>query len=137
MIIKITPDMEKVRSILSMAENTEKCIKEIIIKVGIGENQSVLVREYYEIIRELASAVLLSKGFKAVGENAHKETIDCLSNLKEFSSSEIFEMQELRIRRNNNSYEGKPIKSPYFENKREKFESIISKLKNIIKKNLK
>jgi len=137
MIIKITLDMEKVRSILNMAENTERYIKEIIIKMGIGENQSVLVREYYEIIRGLASAVLLSKGFKTVGENAHKETIDYLSNLKEFSSDEIFEMQELRIRRNKNSYEGKPIKSPYFENKKEKFESIIHKLKDIIKKKLK
>lgn len=128
--------MEKVRSIFSMAENTEKYIKEIIIKMGIGENQSVLVREYYEIIRELASAVLLSKGFNAVGENAHKEIIDYLSNLKEFSLEEIFEMQELRTRRDKNSYEGKPIKSPYLENKKEKFELIIRKLKDIIKKKL-
>ncbi len=137
MIIKIAPDTEKVYSILNMAESTEKYVKKIINKIGIEENQSLLVREYYEIIRELASAVLLSKGLKAIGENAHKETIDYLSNLKEFSSQDIFEMQELRIRRNKNSYEGKPIKSPYLENKKEQFERIIHKLKEIIKKGLK
>jgi len=137
MIIKITPDLERAKSILNTAENTEKYIKEIIKKIGIGENQNVLVREYYEIIRELASAVLLSKGFKAVGENAHKETIEHLSNFRELSSQDIFEMQELRIRRNKSSYEGEPVKSPYFENKREKFDNIISKLKNILKKSLK
>jgi len=137
MIIKITPDIEKARSILNMAEKTEKFIQEIFKKIGIEENQSILVREYYEIIRELASAVLSISGYKAIGENAHKETIDYLSNFKEFSSQEIFEMHELRIRRNKNSYEGVEIKSPYLENRKEEFENIINKLKEILKKKLK
>ncbi|UZE93863.1 MAG: hypothetical protein IB618_03825 [Candidatus Pacearchaeota archaeon] len=137
MIIKITLDREKAKSILKMAENIENMLKEIIKKLGKMEDQSIIVREYYEVIRELITALLLSDGFKAIGEYAHKETIDYLSNYKEFSQDEVMTIQDLRTKRNKSSYEGRPIKSPYLENKKEKLDLIINKLKFILRKRLK
>lgn len=137
MITKITPDKERADSMFKMAKSTENVLIKIMNKLGLEEDQSMIVREYYEIIRELITAILFFDGFKTKGENAHKETIDYLSKYKEFSEDEIFSLQDLRIKRNNNSYEGKPIKSPYLENKKQKLDLIIRKLKNILEKRLK
>jgi hypothetical protein len=109
MIIKITPDTERAKSILEMAENTEATIGQILIKIGIKNNQNIIAREYYEVIRELATGILLVEGIKIIGENAHKETIDSLSSYKEISEDEILLLQDLRIKRNKSSYEGRPI----------------------------
>jgi hypothetical protein len=137
MIIKISPDFEKAHSLLEMAERSEEYLKQIISKVDISEYQDIPVRTYHEIMRELAGALMLIAGYKTIGENAHKETIDFLSRYKEITQDDIFEMQELRMKRNQNSYEGKPIKSPYLENKRTKFDKIIAKLKKMIRNRLK
>lgn len=130
------PDKEKARSMLVMAEYTEKSLRKVLEKMSLEEHQSMIAREYYELIRELATAILILDGFKAIGESAHKETIDNLSRHKEFLQDEIYDMQELRLKRNRNSYEGKPIKSPYIENKKQKFDLIILKLKENLKKRL-
>ena len=137
MIIKITPDKVRAKSMLDTAKSTELYVKEIIEKVGVKENQSPLVRDYYEIIRELITAVMFCDGLKATSEMSHKEAIDYLSEYNEFSQDEIAELQDLRDKRNKSSYEGRPIKSPYLENKKEKLDRIIEKLKKILEKRLK
>lgn len=136
MMIKILKDKEKAKSLLKMAEQSEKSIRELFNLDAMKEHQSLVAREYYDIIRGLATGLLLCKGFKAIGENAHKETIDFLLNFKEISASEIEKIQDLRIRRNRNSYEGKPIESPYLENNRKDLDLIISKLKSVLAKEL-
>lgn len=136
MIIKITPDNERAKSILEMAGNTEKAIKSILAQLGIKESSSIIAREYYEVIRELATGILLVDGIKVMGENAHKETIAALSSYEEFLEEEILLIQDLRIKRNKNSYEGKPIESSYIENKKQKLDFIIKKLKALLNKQL-
>lgn len=137
MIIKIKPDNERAQSMFDMAKSTETSLKKIILKLGIENDQSLIVREYYEVIRELATSILFIEGIKIIGEYSHKETINNLANYKEFSQDEIIEIQDLRIRRNKSSYEGKSIKSPYLENKKTKLDLIINKLKSILDKRLK
>jgi hypothetical protein len=133
MIINVFRDKEKAKSLLKMAEQTEKALEILLKEDIIKEHQSLPVREYYEIIRSLATGLLLCTGFKAIGENAHKETIDFLLRFKEITAFEIEKMQDLRIRRNKSSYEGKPIESPYLENNREFLKKIIFKLKKILR----
>jgi hypothetical protein len=84
---------------------------------------------YYEIIKELVGAVLILDGLKAVGEYAHKDAIDYLKNYKEFSEKDIFFMNDLRIKRNNSSYEGKKIDPSYLKNKKNIITEIIERLK--------
>lgn len=53
-LIKITPDKERVKSILGMVYLREKRIK----KSEAEEFATLLVEDYYEIIKELATAIL-------------------------------------------------------------------------------
>ena len=117
---------------MKMAELTENYLKEALSKMEINENQAIFAKDYYYIIRELATSILFIDCVKSVGENAHKETLDYLKNYKEITSLEISTIQDLRIRRNKNAYEGKLIEGPYLKNNIGHFNNIITKLKEII-----
>ena len=93
MIIKVTPDKEKVKSILQLTKERENFVSTIDhekFSTNAAEN-------YYEIIKELASALLLLDGLKTVGENAHRDLIDYLINYKDFSERDIVFLNDLRI----------------------------------------
>ncbi len=68
-IIKITPNKEKASSIQKMVEAT----LEMISTLNIDKFPSNITKEYYEVIRELISIVLLLDGYKTYGEGAHKK----------------------------------------------------------------
>jgi len=133
MIIKITPDREKAASILNMVKDR----KEFISSVDIERFPTIAVENYYEIIKELAAAILLLDGIKATGESAHKETIEALSEYKQIEEWEINLMDDLRIKRNKSSYEGKQINTSYLENKKDKIIQIMEKLENLLREKLK
>ena len=76
---------------------------------------TIIAETYYEIIKELASALLLLHRLSAKGDHAHKELIEYLRNY-EFEEDEIQIMNDLRIRRNNSQYEGKQIPIIFLEN---------------------
>lgn len=132
MLYKIFPDKEKAKSIFKMAIDREKTINSLKIDYPtiIGEN-------YYEIIKELASALLFINGLKAEGENAHKEIIDSLSKFASFDSYKISILQDLRIKRNNSQYKGEPFDISYLESKKDFLLGVIDKLKKIVSNNLK
>ena len=133
MIIKIIPDISKVKSIMKMVKDREEFLK----KINIKEFSGIFTENFYELIKELATAVLLVNGFKSIGENAHKDLINSLSKYKEFSEEDLSLMNDLRIRRNQRLYEGKDINLDYLLNRKEKFNKIIKKLKEILKEGLK
>jgi len=133
MIIKITPDREKAASILNMVKNR----KEFISSANIERFPTIAVENYYEIIKELATAILLLDGVKATGESVHKETIDALSEYRQIEEWEINLIDDLRLKRNKSSYEGKQINISYLENKKDKIIQIIEKLENLLRRKLK
>jgi hypothetical protein len=132
MIYKILPDKERAKSIFKMALDREKSVSSSKINYPtiIGEN-------YYEIIKELANALLFINGFKADGDNAHKEIIDSLGKFASFTSYEISILQDLRVRRNNSQYRGEPFDISYLESKKDFLLGIIDKLKKIVNDKLK
>lgn len=132
MIIKIKPDKKRVESILDMTESRRKSIPFL----DFDKFSTIVAEMYYEIIKELSSALVLLDGFKFVGENAHKDLINFLSKYDIFSEEEMKFIHDLRIKRNKSSYEGKFIDAFYLQNKKGKIEEIIKKLKNLIKKRL-
>ncbi len=132
-LIRVTPDKEKVQSILKMVETTLEMIK-LIDKTKFPSN---ITKEYYEVIRELVSIILLLDGYKAIGEKAHKKQIEYLeANYKEFSKAEITLMDDLRITRNKIAYDGFFVKENYVDRKLADILNIIEKLKKIIDKKL-
>jgi hypothetical protein len=133
MIIKITPDKERAKMILNRVYERESFIS----KTDFNEFSSIGAENYYELIKELITALMLLEGFKTTGENAHKELIELLSETKKFNKEEIEIIDDLRIKRNKLLYEGKAIENIYIKNKKYKLEEIINKLKKILEKELK
>jgi len=132
-LIKITPNKEKAKSILKMTDTTLEMIKNI----DIDKFPSNLAKEYYDVIRELLTIILLLDGYKTYGEGAHKKLIEYLEkNYKEFSRNEIFLIDDLRIVRNKIAYDGFFVEKDYIARKLKDIKEIIEKLKKIINKKL-
>jgi hypothetical protein len=132
-LIKITPDREKARSILKMVDTT----LEMIHSIDLAKFSSNVTKEYYEVIRELMSTVLLLDGYKTYGEGAHKKLIDYLrSSSTEFSEYELLLIDDLRIIRNKVAYDGFFVEQDYIERKIHDIPKIIAKLKGMIRERL-
>ncbi|MEM3113469.1 MAG: hypothetical protein QXI33_03560 [Candidatus Pacearchaeota archaeon] len=125
-LIKITPDSEKVKSILRMAALLEERIKNQDPKKMF----SLIISDYYEIIKELLTAVLLVDGWKTL---SHKDLIDYLGqNYGDFNKHEISKLDSLRSIRNKIAYEGFFASFEYLQTNEVFFKDIITKLKKII-----
>ncbi|HLD15139.1 MAG TPA: hypothetical protein VJB94_01000 [Candidatus Nanoarchaeia archaeon] len=132
-LIRITPDKNKAKSLLKMVETT----LEMISKIDVEKFPSNVTKEYYEIIRELLSVVLLLDGYKTYGEGAHKRLIEYIeANYKEFNRGEILFIDELRTIRNKIAYDGFFVDKDYILRKTNEIGQIINKLKNIINKKI-
>jgi hypothetical protein len=132
-IIKTAPDREKAKSILKMVETTLEMINTIDSK----RFSSHIVKEYYEVIRELVTVILLLDGYKTYGEGAHKKLIEYIEkNYREFGGHEISLIDDLRVIRNKIAYNGFFIADDYLERKNKDILALINKLKIIIYKKL-
>lgn len=126
-LIKITPNKERVKSILEMISLIEERVK-IQDKVKMA---SLILSDYYEIIKELITAVLLADGYKTL---SHKDLVDYIKeNYREFSQQEINVLDNLRVLRNRIAYEGYQIEGSYLNRNESLFKTIIEKLKSILK----
>lgn len=133
-LIKITTDKLKAKSMLKMIEITLNMIKEI----DITKYSSNITKEYYEIIRELMTIILLLEGYKTYGEGAHKKLIEYIeANYNEFTKYELSLIDDLRIIRNKIAYDGFFVEKSYIERKLKDINTIIIKLKGIIQKKMK
>jgi len=129
-LIKITPNKEKAQSILKMVDTTIEMIKVI----DVAKFSSNVTKEYYDVIRELLSVVLLLDGYKTYGEGAHKKQIEYIqSNYKEFNEYEISLLDDLRIKRNKIAYDGFFVDKDYIEKRIKDIQEIIQKLRDIIR----
>ncbi len=132
MIIRVTPDKEKVRSLLGLIAEREQ----FATLIDHQKFPTPATENYYEIIKELATALLLLEGFKAIGEHAHKDLIEALLRYQEFSEPDIVFLNDLRVKRNYSSYEGKKIDASYLRNHKGKILEIGERLKTMIKRRL-
>jgi hypothetical protein len=129
-LIKITPDKEKARNIIKMVS----LIKERIKKQERDKMAALIIADYYEIIKELITAILLIDGYKTL---SHKDLIDYIKEkYKEFSIHEISVLDDLRVLRNRIAYEGFFIEPSYLERNEPLFKEIIGKLENLIERKL-
>jgi hypothetical protein len=132
-LIRITPDLEKAKSILKMADIT----LEMIQSIDLERFTSNITKEYYDVIRELIGVVILLDGYKTYGEGAHKRLIEYLEdNYKEFKRDEINLVDNLRITRNKIAYDGFFVEKSYIERKLEDIDGIVKKLKFVINQKL-
>ena len=129
-LIKITPDKERVRSILKMISLIEERIK----LQNKPKMAALVLADYYEVIKELLTALLLIDGYKTL---SHKDLIDYLEEYyNNFNKHEIVFMHDLRAMRNRIIYEGLFVDLSYLERNKTSIKKIIEKLKNLIKNKL-
>lgn len=128
MIIKVSPDKEKVKSMLALIENRLKFAGSI----SIDDFPTMAAENYYEVIKELSASLLLLDGLKATGEGAHKELILNLKIYKEISSYEVDLIDDLRDKRNKSSYEGRSVGKEYVASRKGQWLEIIGILKKMI-----
>ena len=99
-LIKITPDKEKARNILKMVLLLEERIK----KQDKDKMAALIIADYYEIIKELITAILLIDGYKTL---SHKDLVDYIKEkYTKFTKYEISVLDDLRVLRNRIAYEG-------------------------------
>ncbi len=130
-LIRIAPDKEKAKNILEMIGLIEERINtQYKIKFA-----PLIISDYYEIIKELITALLLIDGYKTL---SHKDLITYLKlNYLVIDVHEIRLIDTLRIIRNRVTYEGFKIQTDYLEDNKLKYIQIIKKLKSLINKKLK
>lgn len=129
-LIKTTPDKEKARSILKMISLIEERIKNQDRK----RMAALIISDYYEIMKELVTAVLLIDGYKTL---SHKDLVDYLKEkYPDFNLYEISILDDLRVLRNRVAYEGFFIQVSYLDRNERLFLSMIQKLKSLVHKKL-
>ena len=91
-----------------------------------------IIEQYYEIIKELATAVMYLNGLKTL---SHRALISYLesNHRNSFEKEEFFLMDELRKLRNNIVYYGERVERTFLLNKESKIKTIIEKLIKLVK----
>jgi hypothetical protein len=126
-MIKVFPDKERAHSIFKMALSRETFVIDLR---KVNAPATLIAETYYEVLKELCVAIALKEGYKSVGENAHKDVIDFVKKYG-LTDYELSVVQDLRLRRNKSSYEGKPIENFYLDSALPALLTIIEKLKDI------
>jgi len=129
-LIRISPDIERARNILKMVALIQERIKtqdRIVMS-------ALIIADYYEVIKELITAILLIDGYKTL---SHKDLIEYIrEKYKEFTANEISILDDLRIMRNRVSYEGFFVEPSYLNRNESLFKLTIKKLKQIVEDKL-
>ena len=131
-LIRISPDKEKERNILKMVS----LLKERVDKEKDKEKMAALVIvDYYEMLKELITALLLIDGYKTL---SHKDLIEYLREReKGFSMGEISVLDDLRVLRNRVAYEGFMIEHSYLIRNENLFKELIKRLEELVENKLK
>ncbi|MEK6914728.1 MAG: hypothetical protein AABW83_03700 [Nanoarchaeota archaeon] len=124
MKLSIQSDIEKARSIKKIVQER----KDFIINFKRKVSTTIICENYYEIIKELATALFLCKGFKFVGDYAHKELIYEIVNLLNLEESYLVFLDDFRTRRNGSLYYGERFEKSYLDNNGDKMDILISKI---------
>jgi D-arabinose 1-dehydrogenase-like Zn-dependent alcohol dehydrogenase len=91
-----------------------------------------IIEQYYEIIKELATAVMYLDGLKTLSHRALISYLE-INHRNSFEKDEFFLMDELRKLRNNIVYYGERVEKTFLLNKESKIKTIIEKLIRLVK----
>ena len=123
LVIKKSEDKAIVRGLLEMVNVRFK-------EVGNIRNTTLKVEAYYEIIKELMTALLSDAGYKSY---SHECLISFVKeHCENFTDSEIHLINQMRLIRNDLAYRGDFVEDDFLERNKEKILMIISKLKSVI-----
>ena len=129
-VSKLTPDKEKAKALLQLVELREKDLK-----TKSEEFTTLIIEGYYELVKELITAIMSTDGYKTT---SHELLVGYIASFhKEFPPSEIHLIDQLRKTKNDIAYRGVMIQPEYLKRNKEKILTIISKLKQLTLRKLK
>lgn len=127
-IFKITKSLTRAKSLVEMS-------KERLDDIKKESKTYKIIEEYYEIIKELITALMYLNGLKTL---SHQMLIVYLKeNHEEFEEFEILLIDELRRLRNSIVYYGQKVEKDFLINKEKEIVTIIKKLFSIAESKLK
>lgn len=131
-LIKMTPNPERAKNLLIQIEIRLKDAR----NKDAAEFSTLIIEAYYEVIKELLTALLAVDGYKTL---SHTTLIDYLRATynKQITEHEIQIIDELRKTRNRIAYEGFVIKKDYHDRKAPIALEIITKLKTLVTNKIK
>lgn len=127
---KVNPDPEKAKSLVKMS----KKIKNRIDETNLEKYPSQVMKDYYEILKQLMEAIASLDGVKTKGKGAHKRLIDWIAKKYNLPERDRQFLQQIRVYRNRISYEGLSIDVGYLKRNKGKLEGFIRKFREIVKK---
>ena len=127
---KVKPDKELAFSMLKMVNVRLNAIKSLDKK----EFASIIAENYYEVIKELITAVMSVDGYKTL---SHEVLASYLKQFyKTLDRNELFLIDQLRQVRNKIVYKGFFVQENYLEANENQLKFIIGKLRNILEEKL-
>ena len=129
-VFHITPDRERASDLFVMSKERVSMLK------LIPKNMTYrIVEEYYEIIKELLTAVMYIDGYKTL---SHVELIGYFSShCKDLDEQQIRLVDDIRKQRHGIVYYGKKIRKEFLINHEEEIAKIIKILMAVVEKRLK
>ena len=129
-IRKVKKDKELAKSILKMIEVR---IREVE-KKDKKEFASLVVEDYYEIIKEATTGLMAIDGYKTL---SHEVLVGYLKEFfPQFSESEILFIDELRKLRNDIAYKGFFVNPNFIERNELRMKDIVLRLKRFLEERL-
>ena len=123
-------DLDKVKSKVKMAELELK----IIDKIAVNPNTaSKLAKDYYEIIKELLSALLLAHGLKSSNHECLVSFFGLKYPLYPYETETIHTLKDIR---NRVSYDGYFVDKTYIAKNKIEFNHIIKLLNRLVKESV-
>lgn len=123
---QVQPDTDKIQSILKVVKARLKIIPQV---QKDEETTSIIVTDYYEVIKELLTALLLKNGLKS-------DNHECLISFfkknypkYEYEAHTIHQLKDIRNRIN---YDGLFVKSSYLSQNELEFTHTIELLQELI-----
>ncbi len=130
-LLRIQPDKERAKSLITLSELRREKIK----LYDEHTEASLIIEIYYEIAKELITAILFIDGYKTF---SHVDLVDYLRTFynKDFDEFEIELLDQLRKYRNKMLYYGIFVDSSYLLLNRKSIISLIGKLYALCRKKL-
>lgn len=129
-IFKVSPDKQMAKALLKMMDVR---IKALALK-DRKEFASLVVEDYYEIMKEGITALMAIDGYKTL---SHEVLVGYMKEFfPEFTEADIFLMEQLRKLRNKIVYQGFFIQPDYLERTEERMSSIVSRIQRLLEHKL-
>lgn len=125
-IRQVEADKEKIKSVIETAEARLKFLQSL---QADRNNVSFIVEGYYEVIKELLVALLLSKGLRSKN---HQCLISYFYHTYPEYEAEAYLIAQMSYLRNRLDYYGEMIDLAFYEKNKEEFVEITDLLKELL-----